>query len=552
MKKYIKIANKSGNVSRIALEKLGLSTKRDDPNTIGQFGSGIKYAPIAALRMGLEWIFTGTDDKGSYVLRYKVEKEDGVDCIVYDYGDYQKSSSFTIDAGVLSWEDCFQIYREAIANAMDEANENDTKWYREIVEASEVKQNYGEFAVYISASPNMMEIYDEHDKYFLENREPIHEGKDGYAKVNFFDPYSSSEGHVYHKSVMVYENTEHDCLFDYEVKSLRLNEMRTVSDEWQMNYLIAHGIAECSNNKIIERILDNLGSKKWEYKLSDSIIGTADIADEWRKVWGKKYGEATIMLNSIEDANNSIHMYLKEKGQKYKTVDSSFIYTILTKSGVNTLESIAGESINYDIDFDTDKYPKLLKAIEIAARYEPGISVMERPIACFTPKQSDTFLGLLINKDNEEKRILIEKNHARDGEIYEIVATIIHEYDHYTTGYADGDHAGRKFRDLADRRIGRLMCENYKPDLLSTCADGISIPLSSISDLGGLNYNILYFMDSYILSIGKCKFIISQKQLSDSEIKYNDTGVMKPSVDGQSMLIPFENWNHNNFYINQI
>jgi hypothetical protein len=245
-------------------------------------------------------------------------------------------------------------------------------------------------------------------------------------------------------------------------------------------------------------------------------------------------------------------MYLKEKGQKYKTVDSSFIYTILTKSGVNTLESIAGESINYDIDFDTDKYPKLLKAIEIAARYEPGISVMERPIACFTPKQSDTFLGLLINKDNEEKRILIEKNHARDGEIYEIVATIIHEYDHYTTGYADGDHAGRKFRDLADRRIGRLMCENYKPDLLSTCADGISIPLSSISDLGGLNYNILYFMNSYILSIGKCKFIISQKQLSDSEIKYNGTGVMKPSVDGQSMLIPFENWNHNNFYINQI
>ena len=96
MKKYIKIANKSGNVSRIALEKLGLSTKRNDPDTIGQFGSGIKYAPIAALRMGLEWIFTGTDDKGSYVLKYKVEKEDGIDCIVYDYGDYQKSSSFTI------------------------------------------------------------------------------------------------------------------------------------------------------------------------------------------------------------------------------------------------------------------------------------------------------------------------------------------------------------------------------------------------------------------------------------------------------------------------
>ena len=36
--KYLKITNTAENVSRIALEKLGLSTKRNDPNTIGQFG----------------------------------------------------------------------------------------------------------------------------------------------------------------------------------------------------------------------------------------------------------------------------------------------------------------------------------------------------------------------------------------------------------------------------------------------------------------------------------------------------------------------------------
>ncbi|CAB4188892.1 hypothetical protein UFOVP1172_158, partial [uncultured Caudovirales phage] len=73
MQKYIKIANESGFVSRIALEKLGLSTKRNDPDTIGQFGSGIKYAPIAALRMGLDWAFTGEDEKGPYTLKYVVE-----------------------------------------------------------------------------------------------------------------------------------------------------------------------------------------------------------------------------------------------------------------------------------------------------------------------------------------------------------------------------------------------------------------------------------------------------------------------------------------------
>jgi hypothetical protein len=68
--KYLKITNTAENVSRIALEKLGLSTKRNDPNTIGQFGSGIKFAPIAALRNGWEWWFTGNDNTGPFVMQY--------------------------------------------------------------------------------------------------------------------------------------------------------------------------------------------------------------------------------------------------------------------------------------------------------------------------------------------------------------------------------------------------------------------------------------------------------------------------------------------------
>ena len=252
MSKYIKISNQSENVSRIALEKLGLSTKRNDPDTIGQFGSGIKYAPIAALRMGLDWIFTGQDDKGQYILKYKVEKEDGVDCIVYDYGDYKKSSSFTVDAGVLSWEDEFQVYREAIANAMDEAKTSGTTWSREIVDAKDVKSNLNEFSVYITASPNMMEIYNDHDKYFLENRTPLFENKSGHHKVAFYKPINRNV-HVYHKQVMVYENEDYTSMFDYEIQNLKLNEMRTVADEWSMNYRIAQAVCECNDISIIKQ-----------------------------------------------------------------------------------------------------------------------------------------------------------------------------------------------------------------------------------------------------------------------------------------------------------
>ena len=75
---YIKITNYADSVNRLSLEKLGLSTKRDNPETIGQFGSGIKYAPIAALRMGLEWVFTGNDSEGKYILKYKSIDENGI------------------------------------------------------------------------------------------------------------------------------------------------------------------------------------------------------------------------------------------------------------------------------------------------------------------------------------------------------------------------------------------------------------------------------------------------------------------------------------------
>ena len=189
MTKYIKISNYAPCVSRLSLEKLGYSSKRDDPDSIGQFGSGIKYAPISALRLGLEFVFAGHDNNGPYMLRYKSEVKDGINCIVYDYGDYTENSSFTLEAGIMSWDNEFQIYREAIANAMDEAYTSDGDWYRSIVEEKDVVYNKGEFAVYITASPLMMGIYNDHDKYFLENRESVYEKKSSYASVKFYKPY---------------------------------------------------------------------------------------------------------------------------------------------------------------------------------------------------------------------------------------------------------------------------------------------------------------------------------------------------------------------------
>lgn len=538
---YIKIANQSDGVPRLALEKLGLSTKRNDPSTIGQFGSGIKYAPIAALRMGIDWVFAGCDEKGGYLLRYSAQEEDGINCIVYDYGNYTKPSSFTVDAGVLSWEDEFQIYREAVSNAIDESTLTKTRWYRSIVDPSEVKVNYGEFAIYIEATPEMVFHYNNHAKYFLEEveneRELLYTSGSGYIQTHFWSKIGPGLN-VYTKKVLVHDNEEVDALFDYEIPSLRLNEQRTVSDEYQMRYILGSSIAKCSDGNIIDTFINAAINGDQCYELENvEFHGTEhEISNQWLIEWNEIAGENCLMLNAEEHLSAGIRDYILELGRKYKVIQSPLVWNILLGAGVSTLKTIAGESINFDIDYETNKYPKLMEAIKIAARFEPKINDISDKIYCFTPKQNHKYLGLVIDKDTANKRILIDKHHATNDQIQEIVATLIHEFDHFDTGYRDGDTDGRKFRELADRRIGKMMMEFYKPELVSVNGDDVVIDVKDISDIGGIKYEIASNeeMKNYLLFIGKKTFKIN------GEFSFTErfiSGQAIPNEDGTKFVI---------------
>lgn len=542
MEKYIRIANSSDKVSRLALEKLGLSTKRNDPDTIGQFGSGIKYAPIAALRMGLNWFFVGEDDKGKYQLKYIAQREDNIDCIAYDYGTYQKSSSFTIGAGIFSWEDPFQIYREAIANAMDEAKTSDGYWNVSIVDT--IEHIDGEFAVYITASPDMMNIYNNHDKYFLNNRECIYVSTTS-TKVSFYEPYENEGMLVYCKSVLVY-NSEDDesnlkALYNYEINSLALNEMRTVSDRWTMDTRIIHSLVACDNEEIISKFINNCNKEDDYYDLQFDVTTTLTYHDAdpaWKNVWVNMYGDDCIILNSEQYMNHVYTTYIKEKGYTYRLVSSSFIYNILEDAGVKTIRSIADDAIDYDIDDDVTKYPNLVKALNIAARFEPGLLKMNTPIACFKAKTRKTLLGITLNSGENNARILIEENHAKNSDVEKIVATIIHEYDHYSSGLPDGDINGRDFRDLADTRIGELMTNMYRPDVISLNSDSeeIIIDIKNVSEIGGLLYTIFpaFSNGDYLMSLGNYAFRLKIDGGSSESV----SGNAMISSDGSYFSIP--------------
>ena len=250
---YIKITNSVDSVPRLYLELLGVSTKRDNDDTIGQFGSGTKFAPIYALREGWEWISVGYDNSGGYTMGYEIsdDNDEGIDIVQFKYdlpdgSSFVKDSSYSMGAGELGWDHPFQIFREAFANALDAHYEFGADYNISYVEEVGSPVD-GEFSVYLTACEEMMEVVDNFEKFFSMERIPLFvdtKGNKIYEKMN------KDEGvRIYHKGVLVYGpdlgGSSVPSIFDYDLSDVVLNEERRLRDV--TNHEI-YRIATCIGN----------------------------------------------------------------------------------------------------------------------------------------------------------------------------------------------------------------------------------------------------------------------------------------------------------------
>ena len=164
---------------------------------------------------------------------------------------------------------------------------------------------------------------------------------------------------------------------------------------------------------------------------------------------------------------------------------------------------------------------------------------MNKPLGVFKSKSNDA-LGYTFNvsKDISERQIVIEHSHATNSNIYEIVATIIHEYDHYSTGITDSMF--REFRNLADNRIGRLIVDSYENNILNVNEAGFWVNIEDLGEFGGLNYQIYETeIGGLIMQIGKKRFFVTNEDQNVSVFSSQMSGQLLPSNDGKSMWISF-------------
>lgn len=523
MNKYLKISNTASSVSRISLEKLGLSTKRNNTDTIGQFGSGIKYAPIAALRNGWEWAFVGYDSLGDYVMKYVMINEDGIDCIQYDYRDYCKSSSFTIDAGTLSWTEPFQIYREAVSNAMDGAKENNGTWSVSIVDS--IYHELDTFSVYITAAPEIVSVYNNHDLYFSNSRKALCEQSSG----RFILPKVDKKLRVYCHDVLVY-TSEFDSIFDYKFDQIELNEERSIKTDYSLHHAIEASICSTRSKKVIENVINAATSGKDYYEFmaasSFNYINGFSFDPYWLECFAKTYGDNAVILDKTSGQLN-IDTSLRLNGLKGVLVKDDAAYKLLEAAGIPCVWDKLTESVKYDIEDDISRYHNLNHAIAVARLAESGLETYIPSIGVFKSTESDV-IGLTINmKEHKQyRRILISKDHAEKGSISAIIGTLLHEYDHAVSGVGDSyDNQGRVFRDLADRRIGRIIEESYSVNPFNIVNSVVGISVKDISAIGlplKYSYEYSFLLNAYVVTTSKCTFIARvNRHLNRSDIQTN-------------------------------
>jgi hypothetical protein len=508
MSKYIKITNEVNEVPRLYLELLGVSTKRDDNTTIGQFGSGSKFAPILALRKDWEWVSVGSDSSGDYTMSYSWNDDNnmGLEVVQFDYklGDgssFSKESSYSLGAGELGWDSPFMIFREAFANAIDAHLEFGTSYSVDIVDSIGEPVD-GEFSVYLTAADELVEIVDNFDKYFSFNREPLFKSDNGQVIYSKLDDDEFLR--VYHRGVLVHGpelcdgyEAEYKSIFDYGLTDVNINEDRTLSSlnsnelSHVANIFTKNAYYEGrdvvgSFDDVIEYVVKNNlyhpyfnsdpEEPVWEFQYSSNYIiydwsvGYEDtissFADKFIALCDERFCidgvyDRVAFINSKGYSSDDTIVSLKERGAFGLVVCEAIYEAIRSTGGRERIDvNILGEILDVPyIDINGSAKTVFDFALACVAKYDKRIlgvpiKVMEESV------RNMAIAGKALNVKNSsiDSLIVLNQNILIPQKIEMVVSTLIHELDHVLSGASDNT---REFRDIADNRLGSLVVDHY-------------------------------------------------------------------------------------------
>jgi len=496
-KQYLMVEN-TGQLPKACILYAGSSTKRNDSSSIGQFGTGFKFAAVLALKLGLDFLIQTEDWQARPIVKPEQFTKNGEDytlnAVAYEfkYPDSRRKevvqTSFTTEMG-LNWTEEYQLVREIICNGVDEQN-----FRYEIVNKPEMPEaGSGLVRVYVQVNDEIQRIINNFDYYFVFNAIQLFTS-DSYGQILPGNTFT-----VYTKRVMI-EQIDKPSLFRYNLP-LALTEERRVQDSWDKSRCLGKLWAQIDSLELIKRILLS-GSKGSDYPQDFDQINWSYFNPEyyhpdlWIEGFHAAFGKKAVLYTKPKAGLLAANLGYNVV-DLYENLGSKLVEIPNFPTDMTVLGNI---SLDYDYDYKPNANEKkvLDQAVRIVKLFYPNLPLVKvfKPLT----DAANKICGMVT--DNQE----IALNHLQLKSVLNAVATINHERRHIDTGAGDGD---RVFVDATDDEIANLMIESAKTmvgKVVLTVTDrGFKLPgdvriaLDSTAHIAVLDHVITILVDNYRL-----------------------------------------------------
>jgi len=399
--KYLKLQNK-GLLDLRLLSLMGGTTKSKDEFKIGQWGSGLKYTLAYLLKNNVDFkVFIG-EQEVNITTHTEIIRDEEFEIILVN----GEKTSITTQMGGKAWEP-WMIIRELWCNCLDEGEP-----FKEVTQEVTGKEDTTTF--FIQVIPEIREVLDNWDHYFIHELEPM-------SETPAHKIYKGGNAlRLYKQGVLIYEDKKQKSLFSYDIRNAEINELREFKGT--ISYSMVQALAY-ANEKVISYFLENITDQFYEGLMDYDWY--VSFSDNWKKVIGSAkliHPKAieTIQARGLE-FDYAECITVPEKVFKFLTAQFNGVGALRTADKVNEFYEI------YDQGLETKVKQAQLILEECGYFIHPELKFV---FGAFGDKR------VLAKVNLDSKEVLISEA-MKNKSMFCFIGMLIEENEHFNTGFSD-------------------------------------------------------------------------------------------------------------------